>query len=186
MHEDPEGLWGDAWYYEDKLIYVHKRFVAIPQSATTGEGDHIEFDRSQMVMTAITYDEMRPGCYDRDARIADFALNWIDGSLPFPTFPRFCGQTFFEGDDKELGLACVQRLQRLDGRGVVRAVGRREHPALHHPAVGRRARGRGDPAQRGARRPRDLLQRAPAPPRSCRRSTAATGTRCSRCATTGA
>ena len=95
-------------------------------------------------MTALTYDEMRPGCYDRDARIKDFELNWVDGSLPFPTFPRFCGQTFYEGDDKELGLACVQGVQRLDGRGVVRAVGRHEHPALPHPAVGRRARGRGD------------------------------------------
>ena len=32
----------------------------------------------------------------------------MDGSLPFPTFPRFCGQTFHEGSDKELGLACVK------------------------------------------------------------------------------
>ncbi len=108
MQEDPEGLWGDAWYYEDKLIYVHKRFVAIPQSATTGEGENIVFDRSQMTMTALTYDEMRPGCYERDARVADLALNWTDGSLPFPTFPRFCGQTFYEGGDKDLGLASVR------------------------------------------------------------------------------
>jgi predicted TIM-barrel fold metal-dependent hydrolase len=108
MHEDPDGLWGDAWYYEGKLIYVHKRFVAIPASATTQQGDAVEFDRSQMVMTAITYDEMRPGCWDRDQRLADMALNWVDGSLPFPTFPRFCGQTFFEGSDLELGLACVR------------------------------------------------------------------------------
>ncbi|MCP4384511.1 MAG: hypothetical protein GY798_24390, partial [Hyphomicrobiales bacterium] len=27
------------------------------------------------------YDEIRPGCYDRDARVEDFALNWVDGSL---------------------------------------------------------------------------------------------------------
>jgi predicted TIM-barrel fold metal-dependent hydrolase len=107
MREDPEGLWGDAWYYEDRLIYVHKRFVAIPLEATRADGDRIAFDRTKMVMTALTYDEMRPGCYDRDARIKDFELNWVDGSLPFPTFPRFCGQTFYEGDDKELGLACV-------------------------------------------------------------------------------
>ena len=59
-------------------------------------------------MEALTYDEMRPGCYERDARIKDFELNWVDGSLPFPTFPRFCGQTFYEADDKELGLACVK------------------------------------------------------------------------------
>ena len=32
----------------------------------------------------------------------------MEASLPFPTFPRFCGQTFLEGNDMELGLACVQ------------------------------------------------------------------------------
>ncbi|HEX9682680.1 MAG TPA: amidohydrolase family protein [Acidimicrobiales bacterium] len=107
MNEDPDGLWGDAWYYEDRLVYVHKRFVAIPLEATP-DGDVARFDRTKMQMTAVTYDEMRPGCYDRDARIADFELNWVDGSLPFPTFPRFCGQTFYEGDDLDLGLACVR------------------------------------------------------------------------------
>ena len=40
--------------------------------------------------------------------MVDFERNWVDGSLPFPTFPRFCGQTFYEHDDRELGLACVQ------------------------------------------------------------------------------
>ena len=33
MTEDPEGEWGDAWIYEDKVIYVQKKFVAIPKSA---------------------------------------------------------------------------------------------------------------------------------------------------------
>jgi predicted TIM-barrel fold metal-dependent hydrolase len=105
--EDPDGEWGDAWFFEDRLIYVHKKFVAIPLSATPG-GDIDNFDRTVMTMTAVTYDDMRPGCYDRDARVADFELNWCDGSLPFPTFPRFCGQTFYEADDKELALACVR------------------------------------------------------------------------------
>jgi predicted TIM-barrel fold metal-dependent hydrolase len=105
--EDPDGLWGDAWYLDGKLIYVHKRFVAIPLEATPG-GDVSKFDPSVMEMTAVTYDEMRPGCYDRDARIKDFELNWTDGSLPFPTFPRFCGQTFYETPDRDLGLACVK------------------------------------------------------------------------------
>jgi hypothetical protein len=105
--EDPNGLWGDAWYFEDRLIYVHKRFVAIPLEATPN-GDLSKFDRTKMVMEALTYDEMRPGCYERDARVKDFEANWMDGSLPFPTFPRFCGQTFYEANDKELGLACVK------------------------------------------------------------------------------
>ena len=105
--EDPDGEWGDAWIYEDRLIYVHKKFVAIPLEATPG-GDVSRFDRTTMTMTAVTYDAMRPGCYERDARVKDFELNWVDGSLPFPTFPRFCGQTFYEADDKELALACVR------------------------------------------------------------------------------
>ena len=107
MTEDPAGEWGDAWIYEDKVIYVQKKFVAIPKSATPG-GDLDKFDRSVMTMTAITYDDMRPGCWQVEERIQDFELNWVDGSLPFPTFPRFCGQTFFEAEDKELALACVQ------------------------------------------------------------------------------
>src|SRR5207245_9778351 len=35
-------------------------------------------------------------------------LNWVDGSLSFPTFPRFCGQTFLDARDKEVALACVR------------------------------------------------------------------------------
>ncbi len=104
---DDDGMLGDYWIFEDKVIYVHKRFVAIPLEATPG-GDLAKFDRTVMEMTPVTYDEMRPGCYDRDARVEDMAVNWVDGSLPFPTFPRFCGQTFMEADDHELGLACVR------------------------------------------------------------------------------
>ena len=46
--------------------------------------------------------------------------NHTEASLSFPTFPRFCGQTFLEHGDRELGLACVAGLQRLDDRRVVR------------------------------------------------------------------
>ena len=163
MTEDPDGLWGDAWYFDDKLIYVHKRFVAIPLEATP-DGDLSKFDRTKMVMTAVTYDEMRPGCYDRDARIEDFERNWTDGSLPFPTFPRFCGQTFSEQPDRELGLACVQAYNDWMVEEWCAPFARHQHPAVHHAVVGRRPRGRRDPTQRRARRPGVLLQRAPAPP----------------------
>ena len=53
----------------------------------------------------ISYDEMRPGCYDPKARVEDMRMNWVEASLCFPTFPRFCGQTFTEAKDRELGLA---------------------------------------------------------------------------------
>ena len=54
------------------------------------------------------------------------------------------------------------RVQRLDGRGVVRRQRRPPDPAHADPAVGRGARGRGGAPQRGARRARGVLQRDPA------------------------
>jgi predicted TIM-barrel fold metal-dependent hydrolase len=102
-----DGQPGDYWVYEDRTIYVHKRHVAIPLDATP-DGDVQRFDRSKMEAKAVTYEEMRPGCYDPKARVEDMELNGVDGSLAFPTFPRFCGQTFLEADDKDLALLCVQ------------------------------------------------------------------------------
>ena len=86
----------DCWIYED-LVYIHKRHVAA-----------VGFNRDDMSMSPITYDEMRPGCYEPKARVEDMELNWVDASLCFPTFPRFCGQTFTEAKDRDLGLACVK------------------------------------------------------------------------------
>jgi predicted TIM-barrel fold metal-dependent hydrolase len=67
----------------------------------------VGFDRDEMTMTPITYDEMRPGCYEPKARVEDMDVNWVEASLSFPTFPRFCGQTFLEAKDRELAMACV-------------------------------------------------------------------------------
>ena len=41
-------------------------------------------------------------------RLDDMDANHIEAALCFPTFPRFCGQTFTEAKDKELGLLCVK------------------------------------------------------------------------------
>jgi predicted TIM-barrel fold metal-dependent hydrolase len=94
--EGPDGDPCDVWVYED-LMAPHKRHVAA-----------VGFDRDDMGLGPITYDEMRPGCFDPAARVQDMLDNWVDGSLSFPTFPRFCGQTFAEAHDKELALACVR------------------------------------------------------------------------------
>ena len=52
---------------------------------------------------------MRPGCYEPGARVRDMEMNHVEASLCFPTFPRFCGQTFLEATtDRDLGLACVE------------------------------------------------------------------------------
>ena len=86
----------DTWFYED-LVQPHKRHVAA-----------VGFDRDDMTLSPITYDEMRPGCYDPKARLEDMDLDHVEASLCFPTMPRFCGQTFSEAHDKDLALACVQ------------------------------------------------------------------------------
>ena len=51
---------------------------------------------------------MRPGCYDPVARLADMDEAGILASLNFPSIPRFCGQLFWEAQDKELALLCVK------------------------------------------------------------------------------
>ena len=56
----------------------------------------------------ITYEEMRPGCYQVAARLADMDVNWVEASLCFPMFPRFCGQTFLEAKDRSLVLLRVR------------------------------------------------------------------------------
>ena len=86
----------DCWVYED-LVYTHKRIVAA-----------VGYPREEHTLTPITYDDMRPGCYDPQARLADMDEGWVEASMCFPTLPRFCGQTFLEGHDKDLGLACVK------------------------------------------------------------------------------
>jgi predicted TIM-barrel fold metal-dependent hydrolase len=51
---------------------------------------------------------MRPAAYDPIARVADMDRAGILGSLCFPSFPRFCGQIFWEATDKDLALLCVR------------------------------------------------------------------------------
>ncbi len=93
---DPDGRPADCWVFGD-LVYIHKRHVAA-----------VGYSRDEMTMTPMTYDEMRPGCYEPQARIADQEMNHVEASLCFPSFPRFCGQTFTEHPDRDLGLACVE------------------------------------------------------------------------------
>src|SRR5205814_1879958 len=79
-----------------------------PLSEVAHLGACAGFDPDEVQVVPITYDEMRPGCFEQRARLADMDLNWVDASLCFPTFPRFCGQTFLEARDKDLALLCVR------------------------------------------------------------------------------
>ncbi|MDQ6696545.1 MAG: amidohydrolase [Actinomycetota bacterium] len=93
---DESGPLCDWWLYEDKRI---------PQTRLSAAAG---FDRDDVKVTGITYEEMRRGCWDPKARVDDMEMNHVEASLAFPSFPRFCGQTFMEADDKELSDLCVK------------------------------------------------------------------------------
>ncbi len=54
------------------------------------------------------FDEIRPGCFDVDARVDDMNAGGVLASLCFPSFPQFCGQIFANTEDKALALAVLQ------------------------------------------------------------------------------
>ena len=91
-----DGVPGDVWFYEDLVVPLRRNIAAAG------------FPREEMTLQPITYDTMRRGCWDPAARLVDMDTNWVEASLCFPTFPRFCGQTFAEAKDKALALACVR------------------------------------------------------------------------------
>jgi len=90
-----DGDLADWWIYEDKKV---------PQTRLAAA---VGFDRDEVKVVGITYEEMRKGCWDQKARLEDMDANWTEAQMCFPTFPRFCGQTFAEAEDKDLAEACV-------------------------------------------------------------------------------
>ena len=89
---------GDSehWVYEDRQI------------VTTGLNAVAGKTREEFSPEPITYEDMREGCYEPAARVADMDQGNVLASMLFPSFPRYCGQVFHEAKDKEIGLACVQ------------------------------------------------------------------------------
>jgi predicted TIM-barrel fold metal-dependent hydrolase len=86
----------EFWAYEDRQI------------VTTGLNAVAGKTREEFSPEPISYEDMRPGCYQPAARVADMNQGHVLSSLLFPSFPRYCGQVFNEAKDRELGLLCVQ------------------------------------------------------------------------------
>ena len=84
------------WRYED-YEYSVKRLIA----AAGYPADEISLD-------GVTMDDMRPGCWKPKDRLADMDLNGVEAQMCFPNYPRFCGQIFLWGKDKELAHLCVK------------------------------------------------------------------------------
>jgi predicted TIM-barrel fold metal-dependent hydrolase len=86
----------DWWVYEDSAKPVPK----VVACAGLPFEEH--------TLDPIAYADMRPGCYDPTARLADMDVNRTERSLCFPYVTRFAGQWFLEAKDKDLALRCVR------------------------------------------------------------------------------
>jgi len=94
---DEDGMEGDWWAYDGGQFPLTRLETAVG------------FERDQVKVLPITYDEMRKGCWDKKARLEDMDANWTEASMCFPSsFVRFCGQRFYEAADKELADLCVK------------------------------------------------------------------------------
>ena len=140
-----------------------------PRIVETPEGHQVwEFDGNrytQVGMNAVAgrrpetvavepfrFDQMRPGCWDIDARIRDMDINGVWASLNFPSqITGFCGRVFSVAKEPELGVLTTRAWndwlfeewyspypERIIPLGIT---------FLADPEEG----ARGDPAQRGPR-----------------------------------
>jgi predicted TIM-barrel fold metal-dependent hydrolase len=93
--DHPDSAPVDVWHYED-LVWPLPRGYA--QSGYEVES----------IERAVTYDDILPACHIKSERLAALDLNHTEASLTFPTFSRFCGQTFLEAKDRDLAKLCVE------------------------------------------------------------------------------
>jgi len=93
--ETPKGH--EVWEFEGR------RYTQVGMNAVVGR-------RPETVkLEPFRFDQMRPGCYDADARVRDMDINGVWASLNFPSqITGFCGAVFFGIPDRELGAACIR------------------------------------------------------------------------------
>ena len=72
----------NAWLYEGAVL------PNVALNAVAGR------PREEYGLEPTSFQQLRPGCYDIDERVKDMDANGVLGSLCFPSFPQFCGQTF--------------------------------------------------------------------------------------------
>jgi len=79
------------------------RFPQIGLNAVVGR------DKADWTMDPARFDEMRRGCWDIEARIADMDLDGVQASVCYPSLiAGFAGTMFARAHDHELGLACMR------------------------------------------------------------------------------
>jgi predicted TIM-barrel fold metal-dependent hydrolase len=103
---DPEARWSDVWYYDGLRVPMLRIYASAGLEVAVSDG---KVDLWQSDAIGMTYDEMRPGCYEPGACLADMDLNGVDASLGFPNLIlRFCGQLFLDAPDKDLALLSIK------------------------------------------------------------------------------
>ncbi len=80
-----------------------KRFTQVGVNAVAGRRpEHVTLEPTR-------FEDMRPGCWNIDARVRDMDINGVWASLNFPSqITGFCGRVYSEASDPELGMAVTR------------------------------------------------------------------------------
>ena len=93
--ETPEGH--QVWEFEGDV------YSQVGMNAVAGRR------RETVNLEPFRFEQMRPGCFDVEARVADMDLAGIWASMNFPSaITGFCGRVFFNAKNHDLGLACIR------------------------------------------------------------------------------
>src|SRR5215469_12530149 len=136
----------EFWVYEDRQI------------VTTGLNAVAGKKREEFSPEPITYQDMRPGCYDPAARVADMNQGFVLASMLFPSLPR---PGVPRGQGPGARAAVRPGLERLHPGGARAGLPGPVHPDDAHPAVGPCGRRGRDRADRGPWRQVDRVLREP-------------------------
>lgn len=86
----------EAWVFEDQCVQT------LRGNTRTRPG----FDDDPLGVAR--FSEMRPGCYEPNARLADMDRDGVWAQVNFPDFSRFAGHRFMACKDRELANLCIQ------------------------------------------------------------------------------
>jgi predicted TIM-barrel fold metal-dependent hydrolase len=87
----------EVWEFDGKV------FFQVGINAVVGRA------REDWLIEPTRFDEMRPGCFEIEARVHDMDLNGVWASVNFPSqITGFCGSVFSRCSDPELGLAVTR------------------------------------------------------------------------------
>ena len=144
----------EVWQFDGKV------FFQVGLNAVVGR------KREDWKVEPTRFEEMRPGCYDVDARVRDMDINGVWASVNFPSqITGFCGSVFSRCSDPELGLAVTRAWNDWFYDEWYSRASRSHRADGHHVPRRRRAGRRRDPPQRGARLHRGDAARDAAPHR---------------------